>query len=305
MELIRFLSAHQIDYRERESVKRLSFVGIGGNVAVAVYPKNRGEMLCILSYLHKRAVPYRVFGNMSNVLPPDGFWGICLISTKRMRALSFENGLAVAECGASVSALCRYMKGVGLRQPSALIGIPATVGGAVYQNAGAFGTEISACFSYADVYDPGQDAVFRLSKEEMRFSYRASALRFRGILLSAAFSADPQAEGMALSMEAYLKKRHELQPRGRSLGSVFLRVGETSAAYYIDRAGLKGKRIGGAEISPIHAGFIMNKDGATAEDYRALVNLAKARVYEKFSVDLMPEIEIIENRRENVWLHSI
>lgn len=305
MELVRFLSAHKIEYRLKESLKRLSFVGIGGTVAVVAYPKNRGEMLCLLSHLYSMAIPYKVVGNMTNILPSDGFWGVCLVSTKKMRAFSVENEIAVAECGMPLSVLCRAMERVGIYPPAELIGIPATVGGAVYQNAGAFGSDISSCFVYADVFDPRQDCIFRLYREDMKFSYRASALAERGILLCAGFAGEKNVMGASKRMEEYLIKRHKRQPAGRSLGSVFLRVGDTSAAYYIDRAGLKGYRIGGAVISPLHAGFILNESNASAKDYRALIALASKRVLETFGIRLKTEIEIIENKEENLWLHSI
>ncbi len=303
MELVSFLNQHSIDYTARESIARLSFVGIGGQVALAAYPKNRGEMLCLLAYLSSHGIPYKVVGNMSNVLPPDGFWGICLVSTRKMRAVYFEQGRAVAECGLPLSLLCRSMLAEGLVPPAALSGIPATVGGAVYQNAGAFGLEIADCLCYADVYDPKTDRVLRVEKDALAFSYRGSALSSHGILLSAAFSCyagDTRDAERAITQFSELRRKS--QPSAPSLGSVFLRVGETSAAYYIDQAGLKGYSIGGASVSQKHAGFIVNNGKATAQDFRALIAFVKKTVFERFGVALETEIEIIEEKEENVWL---
>ncbi len=306
MELISFLTSHKIEFRRRESVRRLSFVGIGGVAALAAYPKSRGEMLCLLSYLRANAIPYKVVGNMSNILPPDGYWGVCLVSSTKMRSVAIENGVAVAECGAPLSLLCRAMAVADLSPPAELVGIPGTVGGAVYQNAGAFGLDIASRLAFADIYDPRCDRVRRLTAEELGFSYRKSALEQKGILLCAGFfGAAASREASERRMLEYMRRRRESQPRERSLGSVFLRVGETSAAYYIDRAGLKGYRIGDASVSRLHAGFIINEGNATAGQYRALAQHIKETVFESFGVQLKTEIEIIEEREENLWLHSI
>lgn len=303
MELISFLNQHHIEYTAYESVERLSFVGIGGQAALAVYPKNRGEMLCLIAYLSSHRIPYKVVGNMSNILPPDGFWGICLVSTCKMRSVYFEEGLAVAECGLPLSLLCRSMLAEGRVPPAALSGIPATVGGAVYQNAGAFGIEIADCLRFADIYDPKEDRVVRVERDALGFSYRRSSLSSHGVLLSAAFACyEGDIKAAEASMTHFSALRRKSQPSAPSLGSVFLRVGETSAAYYIDRAGLKGYSIGGASVSPKHAGFIVNTGNATAQDFRALITLIKKTVLERFGVVLKIEIEIIEEKEGNAWL---
>lgn len=303
MDFCLFLDHHKIDYTLGESVARLSYVGIGGNAAIVTYPKNRGEMLCLLSYLSANGIPYKVVGNMSNILPPDDFWSICLVSTKKMRAMYYEEKFASAECGVPLPLLCRSMVLNGLVPMAELSGIPATVGGAVFQNAGAYGQCIADWLVSADVYDPSSDRVVRLSREGLSFSYRRSGLASCGILLSATFSGrvgDPEAANTA--MQDFLKKRRETQPSEPSLGSVFLRVGETSAAYYIEQAGLKGCRIGGAVVSEKHAGFIINAGGAVAKDYRALVKLIKQTVADRFGISLRTEIEMIEEKGGNAWL---
>ncbi len=306
MELRSFLDHHKISYCESENVARLSYVGIGGSVTLATYPKNRGELLCLLSYVFSHGIPHKIVGNMSNILPPDGNWGVCLVSTAKMRSVCLENGLAVAECGTPLPLLCRSMVEMGLMPPVALSGIPATVGGAVYQNAGAYGLSTGDCLAFADVYDPRADRVIRLEREALAFSYRCSSLAAHGILLSAAFAGCEGDIGVAqASMQKLAQKRRESQPSERSLGSVFLRVGETSAAYYIDKSGLKGYRIGDAMVSEKHAGFIVNIGNATAKDYRALIAFIKQTVFERFGVLLVTEIEIIEEKEKNAWLRFV
>lgn len=306
MNLSTFLEHHGIDYKLNEKTACLSYIGIGGTVAIAAYPKNRGELLCLLAYVHKKGIPYKVVGNMSNILPPDGNWEICLICTKRIRGIYFEQGMAVAECGASLSLLCHTMLMYGLTPPSALVGIPATVGGALYQNAGAYGLCISDRLAFADLYDPREDRVVRMDRAQLSFSYRASDISARGILLSAAIVGGCENILQAQSqMHEVVCRRRESQPSELSLGSVFLRVGDTSAAYYIDAAGLKGYRIGGAAVSEKHAGFIINEENATAKDFRALVAYIKSRVWEQYGIRLHTEIEIIEETEEARWLRFV
>ncbi len=306
MNLSTFLEHHGIDYKLNEDTARLSYVGIGGTVALAAYPKNRGELLCLLSFVHANGIPYKVVGNMSNILPPDGNWEICLISTKRLRAIYYEHDMAVAECGVPLSLLCRTMPTYGLVPPSALVGIPATVGGAVYQNAGAYGVCISDRLASVDLYDPREDRVVRVDRAQLSFSYRSSDISARGILLSAAITG---AEGNVAESQAAMHevscRRRESQPSELSLGSVFLRVGDVSAAYYIETLGLKGYRIGGAVVSQKHAGFIINEGNATAKDFRSLIEFIRSRVGEQFGIALRTEIEIIEETEEARWLRFV
>jgi len=304
--LCTFLEHHGIDYKLNESLKRLSYVGIGGTASLVAYPKNRGELLCLLSRLCKKGIPYKVVGNMSNVLAPDGEWKICLVCAKRMRGVYFEQGMAVAECGVPLSVLCRKMLEFNLVPPAELFGIPATVGGAVYQNAGAYGLSIADRLSFVDLYDPREDRVVRVDRSELLFSYRRSDISSRGILLSAGvvggegdlFSAEQ-------AMEEVAARRMTSQPAERSLGSVFLRVGDTSAAYYIDRCGCKGYRVGDASVSEKHAGFIVNEGNATARDFLAVLDFVKARVLQCFGVALQTEIEIIEETEGARWLRFV
>lgn len=303
MESCDYLKNHNIEYCVRGRVSVLSFVGIGGYAPLIVYPRDRCELLCVLSYLSRHGLPYKVVGYMSNILPPDGDWGVCLISTRHIKGYHFDKDRAIFDCGVSLSSLCRLMANRGYLPPVGLCGIPATVGGAVYQNAGAFGCEISDSLIYADIYDPREDRVVRASRDQMKFSYRSSDLRLRGVLLSAAFSLQTgDMQAAAAEMERAIKKRRESQPSGPSLGSVFLRAGEVSAAHYIDCAGLKGYRIGGASVSEKHAGFIINEGGATARDYRTLVAYIQSKVSERFGVQLKTEIEIIEESEGAAWL---
>ncbi len=299
-----FLQSHNIEYQAKESVARLSFVGIGGRVTLVTYPKNRGELLCLLSYLVSQKIPYKVVGNMSNILPPDGDWGVCLVCTRRMRAIYFEKEGTVAECGVPLVTLCRAMLAQQRIPPIELFGIPATVGGAVYQNAGAFDLSVSDRILSVDLYDPRSDRVVKKQRDELCFSYRHSSIAKEGIILSVCISQGGGGlDNAAQKMNELYHRRRQTQPDMPSLGSVFLRVGNTSAAVYIERAGLKGRRIGDAMVSQKHAGFIVNMGNATAAEYRELVALVSGVVYERFGVLLQTEIEIIGEKEKNAWLH--
>ena len=299
-----FLENHNIEYRKMDSVARLSFVGIGGRVKVAAYPKNRGELLCLLAYLSSHSIPHKVVGNMSNILPPDEDWEICLVCTRRIRAVYFEKEGTVAECGLPLSSLCKAMLTEQRVPPVELFGIPGTIGGAVYQNAGAFDLSVSDRIVWVDFYDPRIDSVVKKMRSELDFSYRRSSVASEGYVLSACIAEGTGSAPEATEkMNALYHRRRKAQPDAPSLGSVFLRVGDTSAAYDIDKAGLKGRRIGDAAVSEKHAGFIINVGAATASDYLALVRLVKETVYDRFGVRLQTEIEIIEEKEKKLWLH--
>ena len=177
-----------------------------------------------------------------------------------------------------------------------LFGIPGTVGGMVRQNAGAFGYEISDRFKCATCYHPYTQSISNYSKDDMQFSYRDSILRNNSaILLNATFELiEKKRNDILAEIAEYKERRVTTQPlEYPSLGSIFKRYNGISAGYYIDRAGLKGHCIGGACVSSKHAGFIVNKGGATAEDYLKLIEYVKDKVYSVFGIELEEEIEVI------------
>ena len=232
---------------------------------------------------------------MTNLLVKDGIYNGVIIKTDKLQTKSLAESTISISCGARMGPLIRSMARQGLGGMEGLAGIPGTVGGMVRQNAGAFGYEVADRFVSAECYLVGKKKIVTLSKEDMCFTYRSSVLSDSTVLLSATFDLIPcPSECILDRIDDIQRKRRASQPlEYPSLGSTFKRCNGQSAGFYVDRAGLKGVRIGGAEVSEKHAGFIINIGGATADDFLKLIDLVKSRVYAVFGIELEEEIEII------------
>ena len=260
------------------------------------YPDSKEKLTDILSLLYERQLPYKVIGGMTNLLVKDGVYNGVIIKTDKFQTKSLAEGTISVSCGARMVSVIRSMARQGLGGMEGLAGIPGTVGGMVRQNAGAFGYEVADRFVSAECYLPNVKRPVTLSREDMCFAYRRSALTDSdAVLLSATFRLSPKPPEIILASirELGVKRRASQPLEYPSLGSTFKRCNGQSAGFYVDRAGLKGARIGGAEVSEKHAGFIINIGGATADDFLKLIDLVKSRVYAVFGIELEEEIEII------------
>ena len=261
------------------------------------YPESVGGFIDLINVLDANGIPFFIAGRMSNILIKDGFYRGVLIITTNIKGKHRAETQVTASCGESLSAVIRTMALCDLGGCEGLFGIPASVGGAVRQNAGAFGYEISDRFLKALCYQRSAGKLLEIAKKEMRFAYRDSILKDKDfVLLNATFDFLPRCrEDVFDGIKTYVKQRREMQPTDRySLGSVFKRYDGVGAGYYIDRAGLKGYSVGGAEVSEKHAGFIVNTGEATANDFLKLMDTVKEKVYSVFGVELKEEIEIIK-----------
>jgi UDP-N-acetylmuramate dehydrogenase len=239
----------------------------------------------------------RIIGGGANVLVSDrGIRGVVILN--RADGATFdESGLLIAESGTALIGLARESIERGLAGLTWAIGIPGTLGGAVVNNAGAYGGEIAQCLLWAEIAEPAQPTR-RWSCAELAYAYRESALKRREspfAVLRAALQLQPNAEPAALraQAEAHSAHRRRTQPNGASLGSMFKNPPNDYAGRLIEAAGLKGARVGGVLISPQHANWFINTGEGTAADYLALIRLAQQRVYERFGVQLELEIELI------------
>ena len=233
---------------------------------------------------------------MTNLLVKDGVYDGVIIKTDKLQTKSLAESTISVSCGAKMGTVIHCMARQGLGGMEGLAGIPGTVGGMVRQNAGAFGYEVADRFVSAECYLPNVKRLVTLSRDDMCFAYRRSALTSSdAVLISATFRLSPAPPEIILARIKELgEKRRASQPlEYPSLGSTFKRYNGQSAGFYIDRSGLKGARIGGAEVSEKHAGFIINVGGATADDFLKLIDLIKSRVYSAFGIELENEIEII------------
>lgn len=267
---------------------------IGGSAALLVEPQSEKELSLILSKCAQEGVKPYIIGNGSNLLVDDG--GIDSVVIKIGDGLSEIRMVdeTTVECGAglSLSRLCRFALEKGLGGLEFAFGIPGSVGGAVFMNAGAYGGEMGdvlvSCRHLDQNGVPGE-----LSLNEMNLGYRKSIYRETGfVVVSARFKLEKgDKEEIKAKMDDFLSRRKSKQPLELpSAGSTFKRPEGHFAGALIEQCGLKGLRVGGAQVSEKHAGFIVNNTGATSGDIVALIELVQKRVFEETGILLEPEV---------------
>lgn len=294
---LEFLSEKEVEYLKDENLSKYSYIGIGGKARLTVFPKSEKELCEVIERLNLEGEKYKLVGNMTNILPPDSYYDGVIVKTSKMSSYFVAENKILVYSGASFIPLVRNLAELCIGGFEPLSGIPGSVGGMIYNNAGAYGAEISDNLIYAEVYFPLEGKVRRLTREELSFSYRDSLLKHcYGVILSSAFQRiDMPKEEIYMKINEYKKRREETQPtKERSLGSTFLRHGGESMAKIIDGLGLRGVRVGDAEISTKHAGFIVNRGSCTAADYISLVNLIKEKIQSSFGFIPNEEIEILK-----------
>ncbi len=269
----------------------------GGNAALLIEPGSVEELAYALNVLDKHKMKHMVIGNGSNLLVKDsGYQGVILRMGEAFRQIRINGNRMEAEAGALLSAAAKEACNASLAGFEFASGIPGTVGGAVFMNAGAYDGEISQVIERAEILSKDGNRVFTLNKEELKLSYRHSVVQETGdILLKAVFLLE---KGDRETIEARIReltaRRNEKQPLSYpSAGSFFKRPHNHFAGKLIQEAGLSGLSVGGAQVSPLHAGFIINTGGATATDIIDLMEIIKAAVFEESGVLLEPEVRII------------
>ncbi len=259
----------------------------GGKAEVYVYPKTREEWSFVLKLAETENIPLRIIGFGSNILVSGKGIGGIVCSTKRMNQVTLDGEHIKAEAGAALDKVCEMACEAGLAGMEKLSGIPGSVGGAVYMNAGAFGQETFDCLEYFDIIDrEGRPAT--LLKEEVKHAYRKVEGVQDCIILSAGFKLQKgEFTQLIESRNTVLHKRMEKQPlEFPSAGSVFKRPANDYASRLIDDTGLRGLSVGGAKVSEKHAGFIVNFNRATPQDIKTLMDVVREKVKEKHGVEL-------------------
>lgn len=259
----------------------------GGAAEAYVYPTTSEEWSFVLKLARTENIPLRIIGFGSNILVGGkGVKGI-VCSTKHMNQVAVKGNRVTAQAGVALDKVCELASRAGLAGMEKLSGIPGSVGGAVYMNAGAFGQETFDCLEYVEVIDyDGRPAT--LLKENLPHAYRHVQGIENYIVLGAGFSLEKKDFASLLeARNAVLHKRIEKQPLDfPSAGSVFKRPVGDYASRLIDEAGLRGLSIGGAKVSEKHAGFIVNFNHATPEDVKNLMDEVKRQVKEKSGIEL-------------------
>ena len=285
-----------VELRFDEPMSRHTSFRIGGPVAVMAFPKSGEELAEILKVSALMDIKPAILGAGTNVLAPDeGIDGLVVCLKDCMGGMDQldETTIRVA-AGVTMTRAAMFAANLGLGGMEFAHGIPGTIGGGVYMNAGAYGGEIKDICTFVDVMDADGN-VTRRTAEEMKFSYRHSVLEDEGgIVLAAEFKLVPTSpEDVKAKMKELQAKRSASQPLDLpSAGSAFKRPVGGFAAALIDQAGLKGYTVGGAAISTKHAGFAVNVGGATAADVRNLLSQVSDIVFEKSGIRLEPEVRI-------------
>ena len=287
----------KIEYSENAVLAQYTTFRIGGAAKLAVFPKNTDEACAVLKLLHNEGIRVLVMGNGSNLLvSDDGFDGAAVILSG-MREICIDGCRVTADAGVPLTKLALEAAKHSLTGLEFGYGIPGSVGGAVYMNAGAYGGDMSQITVLSVYYDPESGEIRTLTGEEHDFRYRHSSYMENGrIILSAEFLLkEGDKDTVTATMNELMSRRREKQPlEYPSAGSVFKRGNGFITAQIIDEAGLKGRSVGGAEVSEKHAGFIVNKGGATAKDVLSLVEIIKSEVFEKYGYEIECEIRYID-----------
>lgn len=279
-------------YASDQLLKKYSTFGIGGPARLLIEVKTIEEMQAALKRCAEEKLPYIVIGKGSNSLFDDrGFDGLVIIN--KIHFAEFKENMVSVGAGYSFALLGVQTARKGLAGLEFASGIPASVGGAIYMNAGASGAQTSDCLiDVTYITDRGEKQILR--KEEMTFAYRHSSFQGKGgAIVAATFQLEPSSEARQKQL-GIVDYRTRTQPYGDlSCGCVFRNPEGGSAGRLIEECGLKGMRMGGAEVSPLHANFIVNANEAKAEDVLELAKQVKATVLEKTGAHLEMELCVI------------
>lgn len=269
---------------------------IGGPADLLIQPKDKASLILAVQVIHRHNIPWSVIGRGSNLLVRDrGIRGAVLKVAEGLSHCKFRGQEVCVGAGYSMIRLTVEAGKKGLTGLEFAGGIPGTVGGAIYMNAGAHGSDLSRILKSAEVlFDDGEVSV--LTNEEMKFAYRTSLLQTKkGIVLEATFQLR---EGDRKEIAAVLATNKDRRRRTQPLqmpcaGSVFRNPPGDHSGRLIEAAGLKGFQIGGAQVSEMHANFIVNRGGATASDVLTLMDHVRRTIMEKYGVDLHPEVLVV------------
>ncbi len=269
----------------------------GGSARLLVSPRTVRAMAKVLGWLYQSKLPFHLLGGGSNTLPPAGDYGGVLISSREMKEAYVSGSLLYAEGGALLPALAALAAKHSLSGLEELSGIPGSLGGALYMNAGAYGKCIGDVVQGVIVYDPKTLKSAIYNRAGSFFSYRDSIFRQRKFPVLGAVLAlsHGRRESILERRKECMERRRESQPLSLpGAGSIFRAPAGLYAGRLIEEAGLKGAGIGGAVVSQKHAGFVVNAGGAAPEEICLLISLVREKVFESSGVLLSREVEYFE-----------
>lgn len=294
--LINYATKNGIFNFVNEPMSKHTSFRIGGRADMMVYPTRRRELRDLIELCKNEGIEWVALGNGSNVLVSDaGIRGLVIMTDRLSRVTFREDGTVEAWAGAPLARVANLAKNYSLTGLEFAYGIPGSVGGAVYMNAGAYNRQMCNVIEETEYIttDGGMKMIYG---DEHNFGYRTSFFKENGgvIVRTVMRLSEGNMEDIAAKMQEYTTARNEKQPLDKpSAGSVFKRPEGYFAGKLIEDAGLKGVSVGGAQVSPKHAGFIVNTGGATCKDVLTLIDKIKSEVLRQFGVELHEEIQFI------------
>lgn len=283
----------RICHEKNYSFRANSSIGVGGTAKVAFFPEKISELITLIGRLKTLEIPYRILGNTTNSLPSEGESKRIAVFTTKMRSVGVGEETVFALAGATTEDLLNACEARGKTGAEFLEGIPATIGGALYMNAGACGKRIDAIVESVLVYKDGKIRV--IPKESCGYSYKHSVfMQDDCVILGGSFlleTCDPYE--VEKNREYYRDLRKKL-PVGKSMGCIFKNPNGVSAGKLVEGACLKGLKRGGAFVSREHANFIINGGDASVKDILTLINLIKSAVFSQYGVRLEEEIRYLD-----------
>lgn len=288
------LSGYNISFTENELMSTHTSFRIGGIASVFAVPETEKQLCLAVDACRSTGTPYTVLGKGSNVLFDDSGYNGAVISTEKLNAVRLCENVISCGCGASFTQTAVFARDNSLAGLEFAYGIPGAVGGAVFMNAGAYGGEVSQVLCDSTYYDTASGKIYTIESKEHNFGYRECVYREHPerIILSARFKlACGDKTNIKEKMDGYMESRRTKQPlEFPSAGSVFKRCQGHYTGQMIEELGLKGYTVGGAQVSQKHAGFIINRGGATSADVLKLIDIIKEKVLNSYGLELQCEI---------------
>ncbi|MBM7618010.1 UDP-N-acetylmuramate dehydrogenase [Weissella uvarum] len=286
------------EFKQNQALSAYTNTRVGGPADWIFWPKNNDELREVVAYAHQADIPVTVLGNASNLIISDqGLTGLVIFLTELTElTVDTDAKTVTAAAGAAIIDVTQFAYEHGLSGLEWAAGIPGSVGGAVYMNAGAYGGQVDHCLVGADVLTPDGE-LKHYSNAELDFGYRHSAVQATGeVIISATFALENDDPAQINArMEDFNERRASKQPlEYPSCGSVFKRPEGHFAGKLIMDSGLQGFQIGGAQVSTKHAGFIVNKGDATGADYVAVIHHVQDEVKAQYDIALEPEVRILD-----------
>lgn len=279
-----------------EPMRKHTTFRIGGNADIFVRPESKEQIAEILRLCREQDVPYFILGNGSNLLVGDrGFRGVVINIMDNMNDIKVDGGIIKAQAGAMLIKVSRAARDNSLTGLEFASGIPGTIGGAIYMNAGAYGGEMKDVVTKVTAMD-AEGEIYTFGTDELEFSYRHSVIQQRDLIVldvTMKLAAGDQKIIDDRMSELAVARRTKQPLEYPSAGSTFKRPEGYFAGKLIMDAGLRGYRVGDAQVSEKHCGFVVNRGNATADDVIKLIDDVKAKVSEEYDVVLEPEVRMI------------